>query len=84
MFTSCAIVSHFIPTCSFPPALYASTGPTCGSSANSQLTTLVNYLNGNCKAAWSGRVWLDIEGSQYWTGDTNANRNWYQVRACLR
>ena len=25
---------------------------------------LVNYVKTNCPSAWSGRVWLDIEGSQ--------------------
>lgn len=43
------------------------------------MRTLLDHLNTNCKEAWSGRVWLDIEGTQYWTGDTYANRLWYQV-----
>ena len=38
--------------------------PTCSKSASTQMSELVSYLNSNCKSAWSGRVWLDIEGSQ--------------------
>ena len=58
--------------------------PTCSTSASSQLTSMVNYLKANCSASWSGKVWLDIEGSQYWTGSTTSNRSWYQglVDAC--
>jgi len=59
------------------------TGPTCSISADEQMRTLVDHLNSNCKEAWSGRVWLDIEGTQYWTGDTNANRVWYQVSSTV-
>jgi hypothetical protein len=54
-------------------------GPTCSKSAATQMSELVNYLNSNCKTAWSGRVWLDIEGSQYWLGSYTNNQNWYQV-----
>jgi GH25 family lysozyme M1 (1,4-beta-N-acetylmuramidase) len=42
------------------------------------MNDMVAYLNGNCKLAWSGRVWLDIEGSQYWLGSTSSNRAWYE------
>jgi len=58
--------------------------PTCSTSAAGQLTTMLNYLNTNCKSSWSGRVWLDIEGSQYWLGSYTNNKNWYQqlVDAC--
>lgn len=52
--------------------------PTCSTSAKSQLSALVSYLNSNCKSQWSGRVWLDIEGSQYWTGSTSNNQAWYK------
>eukprot|EP00286_Rhodomonas_abbreviata_P000514 CAMPEP_0181287846 /NCGR_PEP_ID=MMETSP1101-20121128/7_1 /TAXON_ID=46948 /ORGANISM="Rhodomonas abbreviata, Strain Caron Lab Isolate" /LENGTH=288 /DNA_ID=CAMNT_0023391909 /DNA_START=12 /DNA_END=879 /DNA_ORIENTATION=- len=52
--------------------------PTCSSSASSQMGTLVDYLNSHCKSEWSGRVWLDIEGSQYWTGSSSNNRAWYE------
>lgn len=48
--------------------------PTCSASAASQVSTLVNYLNANCKSAWSGRIWLDIEGSQYWTTSYTTNQ----------
>jgi hypothetical protein len=44
------------------------------------MSQLVSYLNSNCKSQWSGRIWLDIEGSQYWLGSTSSNQKWYQVR----
>jgi len=58
--------------------------PTCSKSAASQMSELVSYLNGNCKSEWSGRIWLDIEGSQYWTSSTSSNQAWYKnlVSAC--
>eukprot|EP01034_Spumella_vulgaris_P033339 gene33339-41139_t len=58
--------------------------PTCSKSASDQINELVAYLRGNCNAQWSNRIWLDIEGSQYWTGDVNANQNWHRqlVDAC--
>ena len=43
------------------------------------MSVLVSYLNTNCKSQWSGRVWLDIEGSQYWLGSTSSNQAWYKV-----
>lgn len=57
--------------------------PSCG-PASTQVQSLVDYLNG-C-SAFNGIIWLDIEGAQYWLGDTTANRNWYQnlVDACKR
>jgi len=57
--------------------------PTCSSDASSQINSLVGYLQSNstCNAAWSGRIWLDIEGDQYWTGDYNNNKAWYQSLA---
>ncbi len=51
--------------------------PTCSASASSQLNSMVNYLKANCSGSWGGMVWLDIEGSQYWTGNTTSNRTWY-------
>ena len=58
--------------------------PTCSASASSQLNSMVNYLKANCSGSWNGMIWLDIEGSQYWTGNTTSNRTWYQslVNAC--
>lgn len=52
--------------------------PTGTKSARSQMSELVNYLTSNCKSAWSGRIWLDVEGSQYWKGDFEANKKFYQ------
>lgn len=58
--------------------------PTCSTSAQAQMTAMVNNLKTNCASSWSGRVWLDIEGSQYWSSSTTTNRAWYQslVDAC--
>ena len=55
-------------------------GPTCSASASSQLSQLVSYLHSHCKSQWSGRVWLDIEGSQYWLSSSSSNQAWYKVR----
>jgi hypothetical protein len=38
--------------------------PTCSKSAATQMSELVTHLKSNCASTWSGRVWLDIEGSQ--------------------
>jgi hypothetical protein len=47
------------------------------------MNSLVSYLKSNCASAWSGRVWLDIEGSQYWMSSTSSNQAWYKVRLLL-
>jgi hypothetical protein len=47
-------------------------------SATYQMTELVNYVRANCNDAWDNRVWLDIEGSQYWLGSYSSNKAWYQ------
>jgi hypothetical protein len=41
-------------------------------------------LKSNCPNSWTNKIWLDIEGSSYWTGSTTSNRAWYQklVDAC--
>lgn len=52
--------------------------PTCSKSASTQMGELVSFLSSNCKSTWSGRIWLDIEGSQYWYSSTTTNRQWYQ------
>jgi len=53
--------------------------PTCSKSASSQLNELVSHLKGNCGSQWSGRIWLDIEGSQYWKGSASSNQAWYKT-----
>lgn len=53
--------------------------PTCSTSAAEQMGELISYLNSNCKSIWSGRIWLDIEGTSYWLGSTSANQEWYKV-----
>lgn len=53
--------------------------PTCSTSAASQVSALVSYLTNNCNSAWSKKIWLDIEGSQYWYSSTTTNRSWYQA-----
>lgn len=58
---------------------------TCSQSASAQLTSFVSYLNTTCdQGTWSGRVWLDIEGEQYWIS-TSANKAWYEelVDSCV-
>jgi len=52
--------------------------PTCSKSAAQQMSELVNYLKTNCPSQWSGRIWLDIEGSQYWFSSVTSNQNWYK------
>ena len=58
--------------------------PTCSASPATQLANMVNYLNANCSGSWTKWVWLDIEGSQYWTGSYANNKTWYQnlLNAC--
>lgn len=57
--------------------------PTCSKSAGTQVKELVDYLNANCASAWTGRIWLDIEGTQYWSSTSN-NKKFYEalVDAC--
>ncbi len=45
---------------------------------------MVSYYKTNCSATWSGRIWLDIEMANLWTGSTSANQTWYKklVDAC--
>jgi len=50
--------------------------PSCG-GASDQVSTLVSYLNNNCKSYWSGRIWLDIEGTDYWLGSASSNQQFY-------
>ena len=59
--------------------------PTCSASAASQISSMVSYLNANCGTAWTKWIWLDIEGSQYWTGSYASNKTWYQnlLNACM-
>jgi hypothetical protein len=42
------------------------------------MSSLVSYLKANCPSAWSGRIWLDIEGSQYWLGSYTNNKVYYK------
>ena len=57
--------------------------PTCG-SASSQMRSMMSTVSA-CSGSWSGRVWLDIEGSQYWLGSYSKNWAWYKslVNACM-
>lgn len=52
--------------------------PTCSKSAATQMGELVDYLSANCKSQWSGRIWLDIEGAQYWYSSTTSNKAFYE------
>lgn len=51
--------------------------PTCSASARTQIDTMINYLTSNCDSAWSGKIWLDIEGTQYWYSSYSTNKSWY-------
>lgn len=64
--------------------VYLFPDPKSTKPASNQMGELVNYLNANCKSSWSGRVWLDVEGSQYWLGDASKNQAWYNqlVSSC--
>ncbi len=53
--------------------------PTCSTSASEQMGELITYLTTNCKSTWSGRIWLDIEGTSYWLSSSSANQAWYKV-----
>ena len=58
--------------------------PTCSKSAATQVSETISHLQGCGTGVWNGKLWLDIEGSNYWTGSTSSNRSWYQslVTAC--
>lgn len=58
--------------------------PTCSKSASTQVKELVDHLNADCASAWTGTIWLDIEGTQYWTGGASASKKFYEslVDAC--
>lgn len=53
--------------------------PSCSTSASEQMGELITYLTTNCKSTWSGRIWLDIEGTSYWLSSSTANQAWYKV-----
>ena len=40
---------------------------------------MLDFLNANCKSQWSGRIWLDIEGAEYWTSSYSSNQAFYKV-----
>jgi hypothetical protein len=39
-----------------------------------QVSSLKSYLSSTCPSSFSGTIWLDIEGSQYWLGSYSANQ----------
>jgi hypothetical protein len=45
---------------------------------------MLNFINANCPNHWSKRVWLDVEGKDYWLGSYTKNQDWYEklVDAC--
>jgi len=57
---------------------------TCKESAATQMDLMATHFAKDCAGAWSLKVWLDIEAASLWTGDTAANRAWYEslVSAC--
>jgi len=52
--------------------------PTCGSTGASQVNATVQNLRSCASASWSGFLWLDIEGTQYWSTSTTTNRNFFE------
>jgi len=56
---------------------------TCELSATRQMKDMVDHINANCREAWSGRVWLDIEGAmgEYWLETAEENMRWYEELA---
>lgn len=57
--------------------------PTCSATPAEQMTQLMTTMR-QCSSSWSGRVWLDIEGSQYWSSN-DYNTAWFTrlVDACI-
>eukprot|EP00211_Chloroparvula_japonica_P007554 CAMPEP_0119127324 /NCGR_PEP_ID=MMETSP1310-20130426/5923_1 /TAXON_ID=464262 /ORGANISM="Genus nov. species nov., Strain RCC2339" /LENGTH=318 /DNA_ID=CAMNT_0007117575 /DNA_START=84 /DNA_END=1037 /DNA_ORIENTATION=+ len=50
----------------------------CGDPAG-QVTDTVQYLRSNCTDAWSGFLWLDIEGyGTYWGGNATVNQDFFE------
>jgi len=52
--------------------------PTCAASGASQVTTTVNNLKACSGTPWSGFLWLDIEGTTYWSTSTTTNRQFFE------
>ena len=57
--------------------------PTCSKSAQTQMNELVSSIK-SCGSAFSGKIWLDIEGTQYWSSSLSTNQAFYKglVDAC--
>jgi len=51
--------------------------PTCGTTGSSQIAATVSNLKSCASASWSGVLWLDIEGTQYWSTSTTTNQNFF-------
>ena len=51
--------------------------PICSESAASQLSSMLSFLNANCPASWSGKIWLTVGSPWSWMSSTTSNRNWY-------
>ena len=57
--------------------------PTCSKSAATQVTELVDYLNANCPNHWSGGLWLDVEGTEYWPNHADSQEFYeHLVNSC--
>jgi GH25 family lysozyme M1 (1,4-beta-N-acetylmuramidase) len=52
--------------------------PLCNSTAATQFFALLSYLFATCRPQWSGKIWIDIEGSEYWTTNIDRNKDWYE------
>lgn len=80
----CGTISNAVSAGYQNVAVYLFPCTKCGPAAD-QVNTLVSALNG-CSAAQGSlfKIWLDVEGTQYWLGDYSKNQQWYKdlVDAC--
>jgi len=49
--------------------------PKCSASPRDQISTMLNFLAE--AGVFYGMIWIDVEGSQYWTADTAWNAAWF-------
>jgi len=62
---------------------------TCGTTGASQILSMVNSLksagcnptSGSQTGGQWGQIWLDIEGTQYWSSSTTTNQNFFNSMA---
>jgi len=52
--------------------------PTCTTTGAFQVAATVSNLRSCASSSWSGFLWLDIEGTQYWSTSTSTNQAFFQ------